>query len=85
MEKEKKVAMGLDIVQIILCFIAVFVFSIIFRLDKSIIRYLFLVGDFYVIYSGYQTLSSLENKNQKRIVKNAKHKIDTRYEKKLSI
>ena len=49
---------------------AVFVFSLIFRLETSMIRYLFLVGDIYAIYTGYQTLSKLEDKLPKKVVKN---------------
>ncbi len=83
-DKQKKTLIILDIVEVILCFVGVFVFSLLFKLDTSIIRYLFLVGDIYVIYSGYQALSALEEKVQTRVVKNAKHKIVAKYSKKLS-
>ena len=83
-DKQKKTLIILDIVEIILCFVGVFVFSLLFKLDTSMIRYLFLVGDIYVIYSGYQTLSSLEAKVQTRVVKNANYKVKAKYSKKLS-
>lgn len=84
MEKGKKLFIILDIVEVVLCFVAVFVFSLIFRLETSMIRYLFLVGDIYAIYTGYQTLSKLEDKLPKKVVKNMKHKVEAKYRKKLS-
>ncbi len=64
--------------------IAIVAFTIVFRLESSVIRYLFLLGDVYVIYSFSKTISSLETKIESRFVKNSNYKIDSNYKKKLS-
>ena len=74
----------LDIIEFMLSVIAIAVFTMVFRLESSIIRYLFLLGDVYVIYSFSKTISSLETKIESRFVKNSNYKIDSKYEKKLS-
>ena len=42
---------ALEILEFILSVLAIIVFTIVFRLESSSIRYLFLLGDVYVIYS----------------------------------
>ena len=74
----------LDIIEFMLSVIDIAVFTMVFRLESSIIRYLFLLGDVYVIYSFSKTISSLETKIESRFVKNSNYKIDSKYEKKLS-
>ena len=74
----------LDIIEFMLSVIAIAVFTMVFRLESSIIRYLFLLGDVYVIYSFSKTISSLETKIESKFVKNTNYKIDSKYEKKLS-
>ena len=74
----------LDIIEFMLSVIAIAVFTMVFRLESSILRYLFLLGDVYVIYSFSKTISSLETKIESRFVKNSNYKIDSKYEKKLS-
>ena len=74
----------LDIIEFMLSVIAIAVFTMVFRLESSIIRYLFLLGDVYVIYSFSKTISSLETKIESRFVKNSNYKIDSKYKKKLS-
>ena len=84
-KKQKNILLFLDIVEVLLCLVALIIFTIIFRLDTSNIRYLFLLGDIYVIYSFSKALSSLEVKVQKRVLKNSKSKIEGKYLKKISI
>ncbi len=74
----------LDIIEFMLSVIAIVAFTIVFRLESSVIRYLFLLGDVYVIYSFSKTISSLETKIESRFVKNSNYKIDSNYKKKLS-
>ncbi len=75
----------LDIIEFMLSVIAIVAFTIVFRLESSVIRYLFLLGDVYVIYSFSKTISSLETKIQKSNIKKSISKLDTSYEKKLSV
>ncbi len=84
-KKQKKSLFILDIIEFIFSVIAIIIFTLIFRLDESNIRYLFLLGDFYVIYSFSKTISSLETKIQKSNIKKSISKLDTSYEKKLSV
>ncbi len=74
----------LEIMEFILSIIAIIVLTMVFRFEKSFIRYLFLIGDIYVIYSFSKTISNMETKIESRVVKNSESKINSSYEKKLS-
>ena len=84
-KKEKRSLLFLDIIEAILNIIAIAVFTLVFRLDKSYARYLFLLGDCYVIYSFSKTLSSLEAKIEKHFVKKNHKSINSKCAKELSI
>ncbi len=58
---KQKVLLIMDIIEIILLIVALFVFTIVFKIVGSSIRYLFLIGDLFVVYTFSKTLSSLEN------------------------
>ena len=83
MDKKRKILISLDIVGLILCVIGVFVLTIMFKIDGSIFRYLFLVGDLiiYIIFSSL--LNDLENDLQSPVKKYSMTKIDSKYIKKL--
>ncbi len=51
----------MDIVELILLIVALFVFTIVFKIVGNHIRYLFLMGDLFVVYTFSKTLSSFEN------------------------
>ena len=85
LEKRKsKMLFFLEIMEFILSIIAIIVLTMVFRFEKSFIRYLFLIGDIYVIYSFSKTISNMETKIESRVVKNSESKINSSYEKKLS-
>ncbi len=75
----------LDIIEFMLSVIAIAVFTMVFRLESSIIRYLFLLGDVYVIYSFSKTISSLETKIEEKFPKNVEKQVKLKSVKKLSV
>ena len=84
-KKEQRTMLLLDIVEFLLSVIAIVVFTVIFRLETRIIRYLFLIGDFYVIYSFSKTISSLEEQIEKKLAKSVEKKENMDSIKELSI
>ena len=84
MDKKRKILISLDIVGLILCVIGVFILTIIFRIDNSVFRYLFLVGDLIIFIIFSSLLNDLENDLQKPIKKYSMVKIDSKYIKKLN-
>ena len=83
-KREKRVMLLLDIIEFVLSVVAIIIFTLIFRLETGAIRYLFLLGDCYVIYSFSKTISSLEEKVEKLVIKNSQHKVESKYTEKLS-
>ena len=85
MRLEEKILFLFELLEVILLFLLFIIFTLIFRLELSYFRYLFLLGDLYVIYSFSKTLSSFEKKFEKRrILKNSNLKIQAKYLKKIS-
>lgn len=84
MDKKGKILVALDIVGLILCVIGVFVLTIMFKIDNSVFRYLFLVGDFIIFGIFSSLLNDLEKDLQKPIKKYSMTKIDNKYIKKLN-
>ena len=82
---KKKVLIVLDIIYLLLCVVAVIVFTGMFRFIQNDFRYLFLLGDLYVIYTFSNTLSSYEKENYKRVIKYSHPKVEAKYLKKISI
>ncbi len=68
-KKEQKTMFILDVVELILSIIAIVIFTLIFRLETHNIRYLFLIGDFYVVYSFSKTISSVEKQIEEKRIK----------------
>ena len=65
-KREKKTLITLDIVELILLLASLIVFTVIFKVVEEPIRYVFLFGDAYVIYSFSKTLNSLEKLLEKK-------------------
>ncbi len=68
-KKERKVIVALDIIEVLLLLVSLIIFTVVFKLVEEPIRYLFLIGDVYVIYSFNKSLNSLEellNKKEKK-------------------
>jgi len=84
-EKEKKTLFFLEIVEFILSMVAIVIFTLIFRLEVRAIRYLFLLGDIYVIYSFAKTIPSLEAKIEEKLLKEKQKEPVLEAMKKLSI
>ena len=84
MDKKRKILISLDIVGLILCVIGVFVLTIMFKIDNSVFRYLFLVGDLIIFIIFSSLLNDLESDLQKRVKKYSMTKIDNKYIKKLN-
>ena len=84
MDKKRKILISLDIVGLILCVIGVFILTIIFKIDNSVFRYLFLVGDLIIFIIFSSLLNDLENDLQKPIKKYSMVKIYSKYIKKLN-
>ena len=65
-KREKKVLITLDIVELLLLFIALIIFTIVFKIVEEPIRYVFLIGDIFVITSFSKSLTRMEEMLEKR-------------------
>lgn len=83
MDKKKKILVGLDILGLILSVVGVFVLTIMFKIDGSIFRYLFLVGDLIIFGIFSSLLNDLEKDLQNPVKKYSMTKIDSKYINKL--
>ena len=59
-KKENKIVIGLDIVQLILLFFTLIVFTFVYKIVAEPVRYVFLLGDVFLIYGFSKTLESIE-------------------------
>lgn len=66
--KQEMVLTILNVVELILLVAALITFTIIFKIVEEPMRYLFILGDIYVIYSFSKILSNLEKVMQKKQV-----------------
>ncbi len=66
--KQTMVLTVLNVVELILLVAALITFTIIFKIVEEPMRYLFILGDIYVIYSFSKILSNLEKIMQKKQV-----------------
>ena len=83
MDKKKKILVGFDILGLILSVVGVFVLTIMFKIDGSVFRYLFLVGDLIIFGIFSSLLNDLENDLQSPVKKYSMTKIDSKYINKL--
>ena len=65
-KREKKVLITLDIVELLLLFIALIIFTIVFKIVEEPIRFVFLIGDIFVITSFSKSLTRMEEMLEKR-------------------
>ena len=76
----------INIIAIIICLIVIGVFTYVFRIDKSDLKYLFLVVDVFVVYNLYRILKIFNGRGKTiRISKNSNSMIDAKYLRKISI
>ena len=66
--KQTMVLTVLNVIELILLVAALITFTIIFKIVEEPMRYLFILGDIYVIYSFSKILSNLEKIMQKKQV-----------------
>ena len=66
--KQTMVLTILNVVELILLVAALITFTIIFKIVEEPMRYLFILGDIYVIYSFSKILSNLEKVMKKKQV-----------------
>lgn len=66
--KQEMVLTVLNVIELILLVAALITFTIIFKIVEEPMRYLFILGDIYVIYSFSKILSNLEKVMQKKQV-----------------
>ena len=83
MDKKAKILVTLDIIGLLLCVIGVFVLTIMFKIDNSLFRYVFLLGDVVVFMIFSSCLNDLELDLQKPVKKYSIVKIDSKYINKL--
>ena len=83
MDKKAKILVTLDIIGLLLCVIGVFVLTIMFKIDNSLFRYVFLLGDVVVFMIFSSCLNDLELDLQKPVKKYSMVKIDSKYINKL--
>ena len=83
-KNENRVLIILEVMEIVLSVIAIIIFTLIFRLETRHIRYLFLLGDCYVIFSFAKAVSTLETKIEEKLAKNVEKKVHMKSVKELS-
>ena len=81
-KRKKIILLLLEVVEYLLSIIAAVVIAFILKLDRSSVKYIFLVLLFYVNYSIYKTLF---NNEDTVVSKNKKVNINSKYINKLSI
>lgn len=81
---KKKILIILDIVGLLLSVVGVFVLTIMFKIDSSVFRYLFLLGDVLVFFIFSSCVNDLERDLQKPVKKYSMVKIDSKYINKLN-
>jgi hypothetical protein len=77
--KKNKIMTILDIVELMCYVVLLIVFTINFKVISTDIRYLFLAGDIFVIFSFSKTLDNLDKSNCERVTKNSYHKVSDAY------
>ena len=84
MDKKSKILVVLDVIGLILSIVGVFFLTIMFKIDNSIFRYMFFLGDLilFVIFSS--CLNDLELDLKKNVKKYSMVNIDRNYMKKLN-
>ena len=84
MDKKSKILVILDVIGLILSIVGVFFLTIMFKIDNSIFRYMFLLGDLIIFVIFSSCLNDLELDLKKNVKKYSMVNIDRNYMKKLT-
>ena len=84
MDKKSKILIILDVIGVILSIVGVFFLTIMFKIDNSIFRYMFLLGDLIIFVIFSSCLNDLELDLKKNVKKYSMVNIDRNYMKKLN-
>ena len=84
MDKKSKILVVLDVIGLILSIVGVFFLTIMFKIDNSIFRYMFLLGDLIIFVIFSSCLNDLELDLRKNVKKYSMVNIDRNYMKKLN-
>lgn len=84
MDKKSKILVILDVIGLILSIVGVFFLTIMFKIDNSIFRYMFLLGDLIIFVIFSSCLNDLELDLRKNVKKYSMVNIDRNYMKKLN-
>ena len=84
MDKKSKILVILDVIGLILSIVGVFFLTIMFKIDNSIFRYMFLLGDLIIFVIFSSCLNDLELDLKKNVKKYSMVNIDRNYMKKLN-
>lgn len=84
MDKKNKILVFLDVIGLILSIVGVFFLTIMFKIDNSIFRYMFLLGDLIIFVIFSSCLNDLELDLRKNVKKYSMVNIDRNYMKKLN-
>ena len=84
MDKKSKILVILDVIGLILSIVGVFFLTIMFKIDNSIFRYMFLLGDLIIFAIFSSCLNDLELDLKKNVKKYSMVNIDRNYMKKLN-
>ena len=84
MDKKSKILVVLDVIGLILSIVGVFFLTIMFKIDNSIFRYMFLLGDLIIFVIFSSCINDLELDLKKNVKKYSMVNIDRNYMKKLN-
>ena len=84
MDKKSKILVILDVIGLILSIVGVFFLTIMFKIDNSIFRYMFLLGDLIIFVIFSTCINDLELDLKKNVKKYSMVNIDRNYMKKLN-
>lgn len=84
MDKKSKILVILDVIGLILSIVGVFFLTIMFKIDNSIFRYMFLLGDLIIFVIFSSCINDLELDLKKNVKKYSMVNIDRNYMKKLN-
>ena len=84
MDKKSKILVILDVSGLILSIVGVFFLTIMFKIDNSIFRYMFLLGDLIIFVIFSSCINDLELDLKKNVKKYSMVNIDRNYMKKLN-
>ena len=84
MDKKSKILVILDVIGLILSIVGVFFLTIMYKIDNSIFRYMFLLGDLIIFVIFSSCLNDLELDLKKNVKKYSMVNIDRNYMKKLN-